>query len=315
MNKLEIDFFEQHGYQFIKTIARGGFGVVFLVYSQSYDQYFAVKKIPKENFNCAEIHCLIEINDPKVCNLYQYFKFSDHYYLLMEYCDTDLAQKLKQVEKLTEEATRRLVHDVIACLKVCHDRNIVHVDIKPSNFLFDNYGRVKLCDFGLSKMYQDLPSSYTFHGTKHFMAPEIFQHRQFNPIIADIWALGVTIYYMVTQQYPFQAQDEKFLQFNIEKGKYNADLVQNSLLRDLIARCLEKNPQKRATVDELLEMPYFQNSTPTLRDMRRSDLILKPKIPSVKSNYISRSTLASVPINYNRLRLKNNNARYSANLI
>lgn len=308
MNRLEQEYFEKQGYKFIKTIARGGFGVVFLVYSHPYNQYFAVKKIPKEMFNCAEIDCLIQIDDPKVCNLYQYFKFMDNYFLLMEYCEIDLAQKLKQVGKLPDEILRKYIMDVISCLKVCHDHNIAHADIKPSNFLFDNYGRIKICDFGLSKVYKDMPYSFSFTGTKHFMAPEIFQHRQFNPLQADIWALGVTIYYMITQQYPFQAQDEKFLQFNIEKGKYNDDMITNTMLKDVIAKCLEKNPNKRATVDELLDMPYFKQMPSALK---KSDLIFKPKIPTTKS----RSAFINSSINRIGLRLRNNNTRSTTNFI
>ncbi|EAY09876.1 protein kinase, putative [Trichomonas vaginalis G3] len=205
----------------------------------------------------------------------------------MELCPTDLMKLAKH--KISDSNLIKYVFEMIGCIKVCHDFNIAHNDIKPSNFLLDQYGHVKICDFGLSKIYTENPMSFDKKGSKYYMAPEMFTNGMYNPIVTDIWALGVTIYYLSTSTYPFDAETEEQLVEKINNCKYSTEKIKDDRLRDLIARCLVVNPNERANVNELLNMPYF--SAPRANTWlepgglyknrkicKTHDCILKPKI-------------------------------------
>ena len=86
---------------------------------------------------------------------------------------------------------------------------------------------------------------------KNFMAPEIFVSQTFNPFQSDIWALGVTIYFMATKCLPFYAQNTNHLISLIMNNMYDDKLIKDPLLRQVISKCLVTSPFQRATVDEL----------------------------------------------------------------
>lgn len=116
-----------------------------------------------------------------------------------------------------------------------------------------------------------------------FMAPEIFSQDSYNPICADVWTIGVTLYFMATRTFPFYSSDQLSLQRMIEAGIYAEDEIHNLMLRKVISRCLEVNIHKRATIAELLEMPYFKQFKPdsipvSNSQMKASTLIIKPRI-------------------------------------
>lgn len=289
MNFDEIKYFESVGIAIIKQIGFGGYGVVFYVYSNQYQSYFALKKIPEKYYKEAEVECLKVIDDPRKVSLYKVYKFNMCVYLLMEYCPTDLTRVLKVKGKISNDVITKYIKEMILSVKACHDRNIAHSDIKPSNFLIDQYGRIKITDFGLSTIHIDAPKSSLFLGTKLFMAPEIFTQAEYNPIIADVWAIGVSIFYIVTKKYPFFNENDVLLEYQIIHGNYSYEQIHDHDLRDVIQRCLTVNPYKRATIDELLLMPYFMEPQqvselkpiPTSKSTLNAGKIFKPfsKLP------------------------------------
>lgn len=294
MEPEEVRFFLTQGIVFKKLIAKGGYGVVFLVYSTQYQNNYALKKIPGNLFNQSELDCLIAIDDPAIVSLYQYYQYGKFVYLLMEYCPLDLSTIIKSTKKIQAVERLRYIHDMVLSIKACHERNIAHSDIKPSNFFIDQYGRVKVGDFGFSSMYKDNASSMHFRGTRLFMAPELFYSHPYNPLAADIWALGVTIYLLSTGKYPFYSNDSDGLVRLITIGFYSTKEIDDKNLQDLIARCLITNPASRATVTELLLHPYFdqfnipapKKSGPipmskSMRAINSNNLI--PGVPTAKS--------------------------------
>lgn len=262
MNPGEIEYFKQHDIQIISSIGEGGYGSVYYVYSSTYKTYFALKKIPQKNFKQAEIDCLMTLDDPNIVRLYKYYKYEDNFYLLMEYCPSDLNKLLANKQKMSNPAVvQKIISDVIKAVKACHLIQIAHGDIKSSNFLIDSYGRIKICDFGMSTMYtQSNCSTSLFKGTLHFMAPEVFSIGHYDPIRADIWSLGVTLYVIATGYYPFNGLDQHALKDNITKGLYNQDALHDPLLKDLIAGCLETDLTYRSTISELSTHPYFSKT-------------------------------------------------------
>lgn len=274
MNESERIFFDQQGIIFTRVIAEGGFGVICLVYHSVYEQHFVLKKVPQERFKESEIECLKQLDQPNIINLYNTYSFEGYIYMLMEYCPYDLYQFLKKNPEIPIERLSKYCYDILIAIKACHDHKIAHNDIKPSNFLIDKYGRIKVCDFGLSAIFEDdVQCKSTRKGTSLFMAPELFKHEEYNPMKADVWAIGVTFYYMATQNYPFYHQDRNTLRKLIEAGVYPYYSVSNQQFCQVIGRCLVVDPEERATVDELLDLPFFRSFT--IQNMHKNSVNLR----------------------------------------
>ncbi|EAX94352.1 CAMK family protein kinase [Trichomonas vaginalis G3] len=256
-----IEYLSQIGLVFNQVIAHGSYGIVFLVYSIQYQSYFAVKQVPEKMFHEQEVRCLMELDDIRIVYLYKYFKIDDCYYFVMEYCPNDLEHFLNTKKMISEEVQRNIMKEVLLSVKVCHDNHIAHRDIKPSNFLIDKYGRIRLSDFGLStfQTYDEKCSEYV--GTHFFMAPEIYAHKKdgssYNPILSDIWAIGVTLYFIATRRFPFQSYDFNTLQEQIMSAQYDEKLIPDLRLRFIISNCLQVDPLRRPSISEILLMPYF----------------------------------------------------------
>lgn len=286
MNQKEVEFFEEQGIIVKQEIGKGGFGQIFLVYSTVYKSLFALKRIPMKRFNQAEIDVLKSINYINIVNLYQYYKFENNVYLLMEYCQNDLYHLIINSEETDCQCLYKYCSEIVKSIKALHDCNIAHNDIKPSNFLVDKYGRIKACDFGLSMMNDDY--THNCKGTLFFMAPELLQNENHNPLKSDIWALGVTLFFLSTRTYPFIASNSQLMLKMIMDGNYPIFAVKNPNLRRVIMRCLQINPDDRCTINEILEMPYFANGLQaktirTVFSQGQCSILIKPKFTSEKS--------------------------------
>lgn len=257
MNQDEQRFFESQGIVVEDHINAGKFGVVYSVFSSKYNEKFALKKIKKEAFNLEEIECLKKLDDVRVLRIYDYFEFQEHMYILMEYCTSDLQKLISESKYISRRDLHHYISEIVQAVKACHDRGIAHCDIKPSNFLIDKHGRVKISDFGLSDICSLSARSSTVKGTPMFMAPEILKGQLYNPIKADIWALGITIYFLATGTLPFVKNSIYKLIESICEGVYTDGVIEDPLLRNLIAKCIDPNIKTRATAEELLNLPYF----------------------------------------------------------
>ena len=294
MNQKEVQFFQSLGIEFLGFIGRGAYGEVFLAHSTKYKCNFVLKKVPCDCFNETEIECLKRLDDIHIVNLYDYYKFEGNIYMLLEYCPNDLDRLMKDVKSLPHDILVKYCHQVLLSVKACHDQKIAHSDIKPSNFLLDKYGHVKITDFGLSTIFTKDPSSTTFKGTRAFMAPEMVKDRTFNPMAADIWAVGVTLYYLATFSLPFFSLDLSKLTESILRGVYADSIIDDSLLRQLIARCLEIDPNERATVDELLNSRFFKEVQPI--KLNESNIILNRLDSCTRSHQIVHPKLKIKPL-------------------
>lgn len=285
MNQGEIEFFENEGIICQDVIASGSYGIIFYVYHKLYRDFFALKKIPEKNFHEGEIKCLMGIDDPRIVRLYKYYKYNDSLYLLMEYCPSDLDKYLKTHRISSYDELRKLIYDVILAVKVCHDKNVAHCDIKPSNFMVDHYGRIKIGDFGLSMI--GAQTCMNCKGTPLFMAPEIFMKKTFDPIKADVWSLGVLIFYLCTNFYPFYGKDKTSLSQHVINGLYDDSEISDLYLKNMIKHCLEKNPDRRVRTSDLLCFPYFKDMNTFIPKIAKNDSlskIVKPQIQKRRSS-------------------------------
>ena len=256
MNQIDQEFMEEFGFQYIENLGQGGYGIIYKIYVPQYNQIYALKKIPKAKFSDTEIKCMIAIESNNIVPLYKYFKYDEFVYLLMEFCPDSLDKIIKQCQKsmsyLTVPQIYALARGMATSLVECHERNIIHGDVKPSNFLIDNYGRVKICDFGLSHV-QTGDSSTLYSGTILFCAPEILKKKPYDGYKADVWAFGVTLFVLATNgECPWQISSKENMLKSIHLSLFDDSNIPDKNLKDIIKKCLKIEPNDRPTMKEIL---------------------------------------------------------------
>lgn len=219
---------------------------------------------------------------------------SDSYCIVIEYMANGpimSSQKLKDALQMKEAKVRPAIVDVLAGLSYLHAHGIVHRDIKPDNLLRAGDSKVKISDFGSAKKYadsgEDSNSSIAFNpavGTPAFTAPELCisdsaPRAPARVYAADIWSLGASLYYMVYGRAPFLATSV-FEMYDVICTK---DLVfppypdVSQDCQKVIKAMLRKKPEDRATIDEILRMPWIStvavlaDKVAEIRESRRAE--------------------------------------------
>jgi serine/threonine protein kinase len=280
MDAQDKDFLKKNNFEFIDIIGKGGYGVILYVYSPQYSRNFALKKIPVNRFRQAEIDCLRMIDDHNIVNLYQYYYYCEYVYLLMEFCPTTVDKIVKTQKCISGKDLINYTISILRGVKACHERNISHNDIKPSNFLIDQYGRVKVGDFGLSCIHAENELSGMYGGSLGFVAPEVFNRKPYDAYKADVWSLGVTFYFMATGRLPWHSQTKEGLINCIRNVIVDYSQVYDKNYALLISRCLRIDPSMRPSVNELLNTPILAKTA-----QQSNSVIMKP----IKGGMISNS--------------------------
>ena len=112
--------------------------------------------------------------------------------------------KSKPNRKLDEIEVKRLYKALVEGINYCHGKNIVHRDIKMENILIDDNKNVKIIDFGFSIISEPDKKLNIFCGTPSYMAPEIVSKINYKGTPADIWALGILLFALLTGTFPFR---------------------------------------------------------------------------------------------------------------
>jgi tRNA A-37 threonylcarbamoyl transferase component Bud32 len=154
-----------------------------------------------------EARVLAALSDPHVLTIHDFGQREAFCYLLTEYVDGANLRELMRMGRLSPTEVLRIVPQICAGLHFAHQHGVVHRDIKPENVLVDRAGQVKLADFGLAKLAGDpsatsLTRSGQVFGTPHYMAPEQWHDGGAVDHRADIYALGVVLYELLTGKLP-----------------------------------------------------------------------------------------------------------------
>ena len=261
------DCVSKFGYEFEKFIGFGSSSSVSLCKGKICQQQFAIKRSSKQ-ITSEEYNSLVSLSHPNVISLYNIFNDEEYQYLVMEYCSNGT---IAQHGKISPEKFIYYAKQMLEALVYCHSKQVSHFNIKPENILIDQYNHVKLCDFGIPQQNFDDKEYKNNFSSMVFSAPEILQHKHFVPFQADIWALGVTFYYIITGDYPFKGSTpEKFkesiLNGDINYNKYNVD----TRIRFLINKMTSKNPAMRPTAENILKLPIF-SSEPSKKTLILAD--------------------------------------------
>jgi serine/threonine-protein kinase len=194
------------------------------------------------------------LQHPNIVQVYDYGQTDGNYYIVMELVEgTDLRRYLHSRGVLDVDRAVIIAHDVALGLGAAHRRDIVHRDVKPQNVLVGRNGSIKLTDFGIASVYKDihaerLTTTGMTLGTVQYYAPEQAQGEIVSPA-ADVYALGIVMYEMVTGRTPFDGENAVAVAMqHIQDAPTPPSHLNPNLppaLEEIILRCLEKVPEMR----------------------------------------------------------------------
>ena len=257
-------------FEILELIGKGGMGAVYKVRQKDLDRIVALKILPPaigqspefSNRFTREARALAKLNHPGIVTLHEFGQASSHQpstlnhpplpYILMEFvAGVNLAQLMKSGRISPREALA-IVPQICDALQYAHDQGIVHRDIKPENILLDRLGRVKVADFGIAKVVAavcdrpaeeegnqrrsqtDATLAGKINGTPRYMAPEQFDHPAEVDHRADIYALGVVFYQMLTGDLPGKSLEAPSRKVQIDVR-----------LDEIVLKAMEKDPELR----------------------------------------------------------------------
>lgn len=252
--------------QIMTTLGRGGFAPVKLAFHMPSLTYVAVKilgntkRYPTDN---NEVDIMKSLVHPHIIKFFQEVQTREFTYVIMEYASKgDLLWQIRKPGGLKECKARKFFRQILQAVKYCHNNCIVHRDIKAKNILIDSNDTAKLCDFGLAVKVLPGEKVNNFCGTLAYCAPEVFWGEPYDGYASDVWNLGVLLYFMVARHVPFQATSSAGLRRQILAANFSVPHHVPIDIFNVIVEILMINPNRRPTINEILERPMVRDSQP-----------------------------------------------------
>ncbi|KAF9189355.1 hypothetical protein BGZ51_009669 [Haplosporangium sp. Z 767] len=272
-----------------------------------------------------EVQIMRQLKHPGIVQLYDFSESDEYYYLIMELAPGgELFHRIVKLTYFSEELTRHVIVQVAQAIRYLHEeRGVVHRDIKPENILFEaipiipsspgskpneedkedegifqpglgggGIGRVKIADFGLSKVVWD-EQTMTPCGTVGYTAPEIVKDERYSKSV-DMWAMGCVLYTLLCGFPPFYDESIQALTEKVARGQFTFlspwwDDI-SSGAKDLISHLLCVNPDERYTIDQFLHHPWIRSGEPPMQSNTASEIATAMSMPAFAEN----KTLAAV---------------------
>uniref|UniRef100_A0A671NM55 non-specific serine/threonine protein kinase n=1 Tax=Sinocyclocheilus anshuiensis TaxID=1608454 RepID=A0A671NM55_9TELE len=261
-------------YRLLKTIGKGNFAKVKLA------RHILTGR---EVNNC---HIGLQFKQNRVCqnnktsrimiidiHLFEVIETEKTLYLVMEYAsggevfdylvahgrmkEKEARSKFRQVQYcsvLYTALSRPLaLTRIVSAVQYCHQKHIVHRDLKAENLLLDADMNIKIADFGFSNEFTIGNKLDTFCGSPPYAAPELFQGKKYDGPEVDVWSLGVILYTLVSGSLPFDGQNLKELRERVLRGKYRIPFYMSTDCENLLKRFLVLNPGKRGTLEQIMK--------------------------------------------------------------
>lgn len=270
-------------YEINEDIGRGKFGIVKLGKNKILNSKVAIKTIKKQNLKTKQDQELIKVEidimklctHPNVNRMFEHFENSEYIFIVMEYIQGgDLNKYVRNYYKgsknnrlLPEDRVAELMKQLAEGLKYLHSYGIIHRDIKPDNIMMTDTSpsaKLKIMDFGLSKLMHYGEKVVDGFGTLSFVAPEVLQRKPYD-FKVDVWSLGVTIFYLLSGDLPFDdiKDDENTIARKVTSSQPEFkskiwDTISSEAKR-VISKCLIKDKDKRITINEFLDSDWIKS--------------------------------------------------------
>lgn len=218
------------------------------------------KKFSKRLKQEIKIHQLMR--HPNIVHYIYFQQDSSYYYIFLEYvAGEELFQLIKKNGKISEKNAAVYFKQILLGLNYIHSLNVAHRDLKPQNILVDKFGRIKICDFGLSKLFEkgDNNLTKTPCGSPCYVSPECISGLPYNGEKSDIWSCGVILYVMVIGDVPWTESVKAKLFEQIREGDFMVPCDVSNCCMDLIYKLMEVDCNQRISIDTALNHPFLKS--------------------------------------------------------
>ncbi|RXG69600.1 MAP/microtubule affinity-regulating kinase 3 [Armadillidium vulgare] len=270
-------------YRLMKTIGKGNFAKVKLA-STSHWEEVAIKIIDKTQLNpnslqklFREVRIMKILDHPNIVKLFQVIETEKTLYLVMEYASGgEVFDYLVFHGRMKEKEARAKFRQIVSAVQYCHQKNIIHRDLKAENLLLDSEMVIKIADFGFSNEFTPGNKLDTFCGSPPYAAPELFQGKKYDGPEVDVWSLGVILYTLVSGSLPFDGSNLKELRERVLRGKYRIPFYMSTDCENLLKKFLTIMKDRWMNIgyedDEL--KPYIEPE-PDINDSRRIEILME----------------------------------------
>ncbi|XP_024017442.1 CBL-interacting serine/threonine-protein kinase 23 [Morus notabilis] len=257
-------------YELGRTLGEGNFAKVKFARNIETGENVAIKILDKDKLLKhkmigqikREISTMKLIRHPNVIRMYEVMASKTKIYIVMEFVTGgELFEQIASKGRFKEDEARKYFQQLICAVDYCHSRGVFHRDLKPENLLLDAGGTLKVSDFGLSALPQQVREDGLLHttcGTPNYVAPEVINNKGYDGAKADLWSCGVILYVLMAGFLPFEDSNLMALYKKIFKAEFTFPPWFSSSAKKLIKRILDPNPLTRITAAEIIENEWFK---------------------------------------------------------
>ena len=258
-------------YYFTKPpLGTGHFGTVYKCKHKKTGNIRAIKRIKKDHMNAKNIESLLKdveilktLDHPNIIKVYEYFQDDAAIYIVTDLCSGgELFEHILKEKNFNEKKAAILMRQILSAISYCHERNLVHCDLKPENIMFESLSSentVKIIDFGNSSFCVGDQKLSNRFGSVYYVAPEVLKS-SYNEK-CDIWSLGVILYLILSGKPPFNGANDQLILKKVYEGKYSMDGPEWESIspeaKDLIKQMLTYDETKRVSAKKCLEHKWI----------------------------------------------------------
>uniref|UniRef100_A0AAZ3S8A9 non-specific serine/threonine protein kinase n=1 Tax=Oncorhynchus tshawytscha TaxID=74940 RepID=A0AAZ3S8A9_ONCTS len=274
-------------YRLLKTIGKGNFAKVKLAHIYIHTHSADYLLCPLQLFR--EVRIMKLLNHPNIVKLFEVIETEKTLYLVMEYASGgEVFDYLVAHGRMKEKEARAKFRQIVSAVQYCHQKCIVHRDLKAENLLLDSDMNIKIADFGFSNEFVMGSKLDTFCGSPPYAAPELFQGKKYDGPEVDVWSLGVILYTLVSGSLPFDGQNLKELRERVLRGKYRIPFYMSTDCENLLKKFLILNPTKRGSLEQQImkdrwmnvgheeeELKPYIEPMPDYKDPKRTEIMIQ----------------------------------------
>ncbi|KAJ8560651.1 hypothetical protein K7X08_022511 [Anisodus acutangulus] len=255
-------------YEMGRLLGQGTFAKVYYGRHIITSESVAIKVINKDHVKregmmeqiIREISIMRLVRHPNIVELKEVMATKQKIFVVMEYVKGgELFAKVAN-GKLQENIARKYFQQLISAVDFCHSRGVYHRDLKPENLLLDENENLKVSDFGLSALSEQLRGDGLLHtqcGTPAYVAPEVLRKKGYDGAKSDIWSCGVILYVLLAGFLPFKHENLMKMYRKVFKGEYEFPPWFPPEAKKLISKLLVADPEKRIAISAVTRVPWF----------------------------------------------------------
>ncbi|ONK65168.1 uncharacterized protein A4U43_C07F34390 [Asparagus officinalis] len=257
-------------YELGRTLGEGNFAKVKFARNTETGEHVAIKILDKDKVLKhkmlgqikREITTMKLIRHPYITRMHEVMASKTKIYIVLELVTGgELFDKIASQGRLKEDDARKYFQQLINAVDFCHSRGVFHRDLKPENLLLDSSGVLKISDFGLSALPQQIREDGLLHttcGTPNYVAPEVINNKGYDGAKADLWSCGIILFVLMAGYLPFEDSNLMSLYKKIFKAEFSCPAWFSTSAKKLIKRILDPNPRTRITISEVIDNEWFK---------------------------------------------------------